>query len=251
MEIEAIGPWVLLAIGAAVLVIGAIKPHRDVRFQLLIGFVVAGTGVYGLAFLDRHGLWLARTLADLQTATTRVEAASAVDSLAETVASGRLPPYHTSTAMSVLTDYLRRPDLPDGFEREDAVEIFDRAMNAPEATEQGQASLQILSSQLTLQDRFQDDAAVVDQLVTYRDLISTWEQQDEPPGQDALIQARRSIDRVIGREILERDLSSFQYNLQDYDPTEYQPLRDLDFNPERFMDSLPDRLRLQYGIETQ
>jgi len=131
MDMLTVGPWVLLGTGVFLLVVGALrKPHVIVIYILSVGFAAAGVGVYGMAFLDRHGLWLVQQFNALNAAETAADAQATFTAVVDRLSRGEIPERHLWFTVPALEGYLTSPSgLPDGFDQRDALAIINEAID--------------------------------------------------------------------------------------------------------------------------
>lgn len=228
MDIQTIGAWVFLGVGAVLLLLGAIMALRGQTKPVFItyftGFVLAGIGVFGINFMNQQSSWI-NALLDVVLAETAETAEAAFDRLLELVGSGEATDRERAAFATLVPMYLTSDVVPVGFSVNDALLAVERETVDQGTPADAQATLQFVTDnvRLELAQRAQLELALA---------------ADEIPPAAA---TTTDIGRLIEAQ------SIMRFRPSEYDATQLDPVRDADFQLHELSPQVLDQLRFGVG----
>jgi hypothetical protein len=195
MDILTIGPWVILILGAAML-IGAVilafvlKPPTGLTPLLVFGILLVGLSVHGLAFLDPYGRWLAKW--------AQTPSAESYQEAVQKIAKGDLPEeYHGMVTSYMLEHPVRNLQaiLDKGIETASNPADKDALVQAKNTLVRSRTTAELAEQGLRSQNRLNLDQLKALDPRTQRYIIATWEQKGVP--QDVGVAGSREVQAFM------------------------------------------------------
>lgn len=210
MEIETIGAWILLGVGALLLLLGAVMALKGLTKPVFItyftGFALSGLGVFGINFINHQSPWIT-AIVEVVLAETAQTAEAAFDRLVELVGSGSGTDRERAAFATLLPMYLTSDVVPDGFSVNDALLAVDRVRLDPETPPEAQATLQFVADNVRLELAQKDQFA--------------WTLA--PGATPEAVEAASEIEQLIAAQ------SNLRFDPSAYDVTTLDPLRAVRF----------------------